>query len=223
MNEHIALVIGASGLIGSFVVEELLKDASFKSVRVLVRKNLKINHPKLQQTIVNFNDINDYAEKFRFGDVIFCCIGTTQKKVKGDKVAYEKIDFDIPINAARMGIVNKFKKFLIVSSVGANENASNFYLKLKGKTENALHQFSYESISIFRPSILLGNRKEIRPAEKIMQGITKTISNLFSGSLRKYRAIYASDVAKAMVKESKLDIPGVHIFEYKEMMELAGK
>ena len=223
MNEHIALVIGASGLIGSFVVEELLKDASFKSVRVLVRKNLKINHPKLQQTIVNFNDINDYAEKFRFGDVIFCCIGTTQKKVKGDKVAYEKIDFDIPINAARMGIVNKFKKFLIVSSVGANENASNFYLKLKGKTENALQQFSYESISIFRPSILLGNRKEIRPAEKIMQGITKTISNLFSGSLRKYRAIYASDVAKAMVKESKLDIPGVHIFEYKEMMELAGK
>jgi uncharacterized protein YbjT (DUF2867 family) len=220
MKEQTALVIGASGLTGSFVVEELLKDPSFKLVRILGRKNLHINDPKLQQTIVNFNDINDYADKFGFGDVIFCCIGTTQKNIKGDKIAYEKIDFDIPINAARMGIVNKFKKFLMVSAVGANENSSNFYLKLKGKTESALRQFSYQSISIFRPSILLGNRKEIRPAEKIMQGIMKTISNLFSGSLKKYRAIYASDVAKAMVKESKLDNRGFHIFEYKEIMEL---
>ena len=223
MNEQTALVIGASGLIGSFVVEELLRDASFKTVRALVRKKLNIDHPKFQQTIVNFNDINDYADKFGFGDVIFCCIGTTQKKVKGDKIAYEKIDFDIPINAARMGIVNKFKKFFIVSSVGANENASNFYLQLKGKTENALQQFSYQSIGIFRPSTLLGNRKEIRPAEKVMQKIMKTISGLFSGSLKKYRAIYASDVAKAMVKESKKENPGVHIFEYKEMMDLIEK
>ena len=223
MNEQTALVIGASGLIGSFVVEELLRDASFKTVRALVRKKLNIDHPKFQQTIVNFNDINDYADKFGFGDVIFCCIGTTQKKVKGDKIAYEKIDFDIPINAARMGIVNKFKKFLIVSSVGANENASNFYLKLKGKTESALQQFSYQSIGIFRPSILLGNRKEIRPAEKVMQKIMKTVSGLFTGSLKKYRAIYAFDVAKAMVKESKQENPGVHIFEYKDMMRLIEK
>jgi uncharacterized protein YbjT (DUF2867 family) len=223
MNEQTALVIGASGLIGSFVVEELLRDASFKTVRALVRKKLNIDHPKFQQTIVNFNDIIDYADKFGFGDVIFCCIGTTQKKVKGDKIAYEKIDFDIPINAARMGIVNKFKKFLIVSSVGANESASNFYLQLKGKTENALQQFSYQSIGIFRPSILLGNRKEIRPAEKVMQKVMKTISGLFTGSLKKYRAIYASDVAKAMVKESNQENPGVHIFEYKEMMRLIEK
>jgi uncharacterized protein YbjT (DUF2867 family) len=221
MNEQTALVIGASGLTGSFVVEELLRDPSFKLVRVLVRKNLQINDPKLQQTIVNFNDINDYAEKFGFGDVIFCCIGTTQKKVKGNNIAYEKIDFDIPINAARMGIVNKFKKFLIVSAVGANENSSNFYLKLKGKTENALQQFSFESISIFRPSILLGNRKETRPAEKIMQGIMKFMSGLFFGSYKKYRAIYASDVAKAMVKKSKINDSGIFILHYTEMMKLA--
>jgi len=220
MNEQTALVIGATGLIGNFVVQELLNDDSFAKVRVLVRRKLNIKNKKLEQQLANFNDINDYAEKFGFGDVIFCCIGTTQKQVKGDKTRYEKIDFDIPINAARMGVVNKFKKFLIVSSVGANESSSNFYLKLKGRTENALQQFSFQSISIFRPSILLGNRKEIRSGEKIMQSIMKNISFLFFGSYKKYRAIYASDVAKAMVKKSKLNDQGIFILDYTEMMEL---
>jgi uncharacterized protein YbjT (DUF2867 family) len=197
-----------------------LNDDSFAKVRVLVRRKLNIENKKLEQQLANFNDINDYAEKFGFGDVIFCCIGTTQKQVKGDKELYEKIDFDIPINAARMGEVNKFKKFLIVSSVGANESSSNFYLKLKGRTENALQTFSFRSISIFRPSILLGNRKEIRPGEKLMQSIMKNISFLFFGSYKKYRAIYASDVAKAMVKKSKINEQGIFILDYTEMMTL---
>ncbi len=220
MNEQTALVIGASGLIGGFVVEELLNDKDFKTVRVLVRRNLTLIHPKLQQEIVNFNDINDYTEKFGVGDVIFCCIGTTQNKVKGDKVAYEKIDFDIPVNAARMGIVNKFKKYLIVSSVGANENSSNFYLKLKGKTENAMKQFSYQSISIFRPGQLLGKRNEYRSGEKILQAATKFMSRFLFGSLKKYHSINAKDVAKAMVKKSKKNDSGIFVLNYSEMMEL---
>ena len=97
MNEQIALVIGATGLTGNFVVEELLKDEAFKTVRVLARKKVNKVHPKLQQEIVNLNDLNDYSDKFGEGDVIFCCIGTTQKKVKGDKLLYEKIDYDIPV------------------------------------------------------------------------------------------------------------------------------
>jgi len=220
MNEQAAVVIGASGLIGNFVVQSLLKDEAFKTVRILIRKKINIIHPKLQQQIVDFNDINDYMEKLGFGDVIFCCIGTTQKKVKGDKNLYEKIDFDIPVNAARIGIENKFKQFLIVSAIGANEDSSNFYLKLKGKTENTLKQFSFQSISIFRPSVLLGNRKEIRPGEKIMQVIMKLISFLLIGSLKKYRAIDASKVAKAMVNQSKKNESGIHILDYTEMMKL---
>jgi uncharacterized protein YbjT (DUF2867 family) len=219
MNEQTAVVIGATGLIGNFVVEELLKDNSFTSVRVLVRRSLAMTHPKLQQEIVNFSDLSDYSEKFGNGDVIFCCIGTTQKKVKGDKQAYEKIDFDIPVHAASIGISKNFKKYLLVSAIGANEASSNFYLKLKGRTENALKQFPFQNISIFHPSILLGNRKEIRPGEKIMQRIMKAISFLLIGSLKKYRAIDASDVAKAMVNESKKDRPGIHIFDYAEMMD----
>ena len=220
MNKQTAVVIGATGLIGSYVVEELLKDDAFTIVRTLTRRPLTIIHPKLQQRIVNFNDINDYKEKFGDGDVIFCCIGTTQKNVKGDNNLYESIDFGIPVNAAQIGISRNFKKYLIVSSVGANENSSNFYLKLKGKTENALKKFSFNNISIFRPGQLLGKRNEYRRGDKLLQPITKFISLFLFGSLKKYRSINAKDVAKAMVKESKQNNPGVHYFEYNEMMTL---
>ena len=162
MNELTAVVIGASGLTGSYVVEELLKDTAFGIVRILVRRPVQLIHNKLQEEVVDFNDINNYTQKFGEGDIIFSCIGTTQKKMKGDKAAYEKIDFDIPVNAARVGIAKSYKKFLMVSSVGANEHSPNFYLKLKGKTENAISKLEFESICFFRPSVLLGERKELR-------------------------------------------------------------
>jgi uncharacterized protein YbjT (DUF2867 family) len=221
MNELTAVVIGASGLTGSYVVEELLKDDAFGIVRILVRRPVQIIHNKLRQEIVNFDDIKDFIIKIGEGDIIFCCTGTTQKKVKGDNAAYEKIDFKIPFNTARIGIALNYKKFLIVSSVGANENSSNFYLKLKGKTENAIRQFAFESICFFRPSMLLGERKESRRGEKLLQTVMKVLSLLLFGSLKKYHAIHARDVARAMVKESKQNNPGVHYFEYREIMNSA--
>jgi uncharacterized protein YbjT (DUF2867 family) len=198
----------------------MLKDDYFGIVRVLVRRGLAFNHPKLQQELVDFNDINDYTNKLGKGDIIFCCIGTTQKKVKGDRAAYEKIDHDIPVNAARIGSTQGYKKFLIVSSVGADPSSTNFYLQLKGKTENAVKQFAFDTISIFRPSMLLGKRKERRPAEKIGQVLMQVFSFMLIGSLNKYHPIKARDVAKAMVAESKQTQPGIHIPEYKEIMKL---
>jgi uncharacterized protein YbjT (DUF2867 family) len=221
MNEMTAVIIGATGLTGNLVLEELLKDDHFKTVRVLARRNVKIIHPKLEQEIVNFTNVDEYTKKFGEGDVIFCCIGTTQKKVKGDKNLYRQIDYDIPVNAATIGISKGFKKFLIVSAIGANENSSNFYLSLKGKTENALKQFHFDSLDIFQPSILNGNRKETRIAEKILQGILDIVSFLFLGPLKKYHAIGADNVARAMVYASTQKKNGVHYYTYQDMMEMA--
>ncbi len=220
MNELTAVVIGASGLIGNHLVDELLKDHAFGHVRVLVRNQLPVIHDKLQQAITDFNNVDDYREKFGNGNIIFSCIGTTQKKVKGNNTLYEKIDFDIPVNAAKIGVSKNYTKFLIVSSVGANENSSNFYLKLKGKTENAISKFEFETICFFRPSMLLGERKELRRGEKILQAGMKFISPLLFGKLKKYRAISAINVARAMVRESKQNDPGIHYFEYKEIINL---
>lgn len=221
MNDLTAVIIGATGLTGNLVLEELLRDNDFKTVRILVRRTVKIIHPKLEQEIINFNDLDDYTKKFGEGDVIFCCIGTTQKKVKGDKELYKQIDYDIPINAASIGIAKGFKKFLIVSAIGANENSSNFYVSLKGKIENALKQFHFDSLDIFQPSLLNGNRNETRVLEKMIQGVMDIVSFLFLGPLKKYHAIGADNVAKSMVYAAKQNKSGVHYYTYQEMMEMA--
>jgi uncharacterized protein YbjT (DUF2867 family) len=221
MNDLTAVIIGASGLTGNLVLEELLRDNDFKTVRILVRRTVKIIHPKLEQEIVNFNNLDEYTKKFGEGDVIFCCIGTTQKKVKGDKELYKQIDYDIPINAASIGIAKGFKKFLIVSAIGANENSSNFYVSLKGKIENALKQFHFDSLDIFQPSLLNGNRNETRVLEKMIQGVMDIVSFLFLGPLKKYHAIGADNVAKSMVYAARQNKSGVHYYTYQEMMEMA--
>jgi len=221
MNELTAVVLGASGLTGGLLVNELLADKDYKTVHVLVRKTLTIIHPKLQQHVVDFNNKEDFSNKIGEGDVIFSCIGTTQKKVKGDKKLYEKIDHDIPVNAAETAISHHFKKFLIISSVGANEKSSNFYLSLKGKTENSLKQFPFESISIFQPSLLNGRRNETRFVEQIAETIMDLLSFLLLGPLQKYRAIGANNVARAMVYASKQKMTGIHYYHYGEMMDMA--
>ena len=218
MNQKIAVIIGASGMVGSQVLEQLLDDENFKLVRSLVRKIAEVSHPKLQQEIVNFNNSMDFRQKFGEGNVIFCCVGTTQKKVKGDKEEYRKVDFDIPVNAAKFGNENGFQQYFLVSSVGADSKSSNFYLKLKGESEDAIKDIPYQTIGFFHPSILLGSRNESRPGEKAIQNLMKFFSRLLIGSFKKYRAIDAHDVAKAMIKASKKEKPGVHWYKFDEMM-----
>lgn len=221
MKEQTAIVIGATGLIGQVVVEDLLKDSAFRRVRILVREKTGLSHPKLEEKIVNFNDITDYKSKFGSGDVIFSCVGTTQKKVHGDKNAYKKVDFDIPVHAAKIGIENGFKKFMLVSSVGADATSKNFYLKLKGEIENALKEFPFESIGFFQPSILLGERNEHRSGENIAKVLMRVFSKLLIGGYKKYRAIDAKDVAAAMVNESKKNNSGIHSYDYADIMKIS--
>lgn len=220
MQSQTAVVLGATGLIGGQVVNELLHDDAFDKVRVLVRKPFLITHPKLEIKMADFNNVNDYGSRLGDGDCIFCCIGTTQQKVKGDKEAYRKVDYDIAVNAARAGWVQGFKKFLLVSSVGANARSSNFYLKLKGDIEKDIASLSFESIHIFQPSMLLGKRNEFRFGEQIGKGLMKPLSFLFIGLMHKFKPIQASDVARAMVAAAKEDSRGVKIYTYREIMPL---
>jgi uncharacterized protein YbjT (DUF2867 family) len=220
MYRKTAVVLGATGLIGQHLVQELLQNEFFSKVRILVRRPLKLNHPKADVQVVNFNDEKDIAARIDIGDVIFCCIGTTRKKVKGNRTEYRKVDYDIPIITARLGIQHGFNQFLIVSAIGANPLAANFYLQLKGCIEEDVTALPFESIHIFRPSILLGKREEFRPGENIGKAFVKAISFLLLGGWRKYRPIPAADVAKAMVAAANKEIAGVHMYEYDEMQNL---
>ncbi|MFO7615483.1 MAG: NAD(P)H-binding protein [Bacteroidales bacterium] len=213
-----ATIIGSTGLIGSHLLDLLLKDESVSSLRILVRRPVETKHPKLQVMVIDFADLDAFREGIRGSDAVFCSVGTTNKKVKGDKTAYRKVDYDIPVNAARFCAETGGKQFLLVSSVGADSHSRNFYLKLKGEVEEEIRRLPIPSFSNFRPSMLLGKRNESRPLETIAQKISKPLSFLFPA---KYKPIDAADVAKAMIAAAKQRNPSARIYHYREMMALA--
>jgi uncharacterized protein YbjT (DUF2867 family) len=222
MSGKTAAIIGATGMIGNYLLELLLQDDYFSTVRVIVRRPFQKTHPKVEVKLVDFNDAESLKLALEETDMVFCAIGTTQKKVKGDKTLYRKIDFDIPVKAARFCKEAGCEKFILVSAVGANSKSNTFYLQLKGETEEALQQSGNRSIHIMQPSILLGDRKENRPMEKVAQGLTTLFSGLFIGSLQKFKPIHGKTVAIAMVNAAKKDEPGFFRYTYKEIRELAG-
>ena len=217
MDKQIAVIIGATGLIGSLLVDTLLNDDNFEKVRVLVRRPYENKHSKLEICVLDFSNLDDYKNKLGTGDAIFCSIGTTQKKVSGDKAAYRKIDYDIAVNAALFGKEAGFTKYLLVSSLGADTKATGFYLKLKGEIESKIASVGFDSFHIFRPSFLLGTRNETRLVESIMKAIFKRLSNLFFGKMTRYKAIEAQTVANAMVAASKTTLIGEKIYYFDEM------
>jgi uncharacterized protein YbjT (DUF2867 family) len=212
-----ATLIGATGLIGGELLNLILNDDYFGTVRVLVRRPFNRNNPKLEKKLVDFNDNDSLLVALDNSDVVLCAVGTTQKKVKGDKEAYRKIDYDIPVHAARFCKMTGCKTFVFVSSVGANSKSNNFYLKLKGEVEDAVKEVGLESVHIMRPSMLLGNREEFRFGEKIGSPLMKAFSFLLPS---KYKPVEATDVAKAMITASKENRKGFFVYEYNEIRKL---
>lgn len=192
-----ALVFGAGGLTGSFLVKHLLDHPAFSSVKVFSRSSSGISHSKFTEIQVDFNN-EAQLEKDIHGDVLFCCLGTTIR-VAGSKEAFEKIDLHYTVLLARIAAKNNVKKFLMISSLGACKDSSNFYLSTKGKAEDTVGKSGVEQVYIFRPSLLLGKRKEFRFGELIGKFSMQAFSFAFIGPLRKYRAIHAEKVANAMV------------------------
>ena len=220
MNGQTAVIVGATGLIGSLLLQKLLNDDAFSKVVALTRKLSEIPHPKLENVVVDFNQLDTIRNSFGHADVIFCSVGTTQKKVRGDRSAYRKVDFDIPLNVGRIGLEKGVKQFIFVSSIGANPQANNFYLRMKGEVEKAVSELGYESLYIIRPSMLLGKRSDFRLGENIGQAVMRSASFMFFGAMKKYYPVKAHDVATAMREAAKQKRPGINVIQYEEMMKL---
>ena len=218
MSAKTATLIGATGLIGGELLNLVLKDDYFQTVRILIRRPFNLVHPRLEKKLVDFNDNDSLLVALDNSDVVFCAVGTTQKKVKGDQAAYRKVDYDIPVHAGRFCKMVGCKIFVLVSSVGANSKSKNFYLKLKGEVEDEVETMGLESVHIMRPSMLLGERKESRPLEKIGQAMMKVLSFFLPS---KYKPIKARDVAKAMLAASKKNEKGFFVHEYDEIKSLS--
>ncbi|OXA70147.1 epimerase [Flavobacterium aquidurense] len=213
-----AIVYGASGLVGSYILETLLNNANYEQVIIVVRTALNIEHPKLKTIIGDYNSLSEVVKGIQ-ADEIFIALGTTQKKTP-DKKLYYQIDHDYPVLAAKLAKENGAKAVFLVSAIGANAKSSIFYTRMKGETEQDIINLNLDHTNIFRPSMILGDRKESRPLEKVFIGIFKFINPLFVGEMNKYKGIEASDIAKTMVKSADQLNEKVKILQWEEMTKL---
>jgi len=212
-----AIVIGATGLVGNLILNELLNDNNFSEVRIFVRRSTGITNPKLKEFVTPMKDIDSLKPEIQ-GDVLFNAMGTTIKQA-GSKAEQQRIDRDLPIAFAKIASENVVKMMLNVSSVGASMNGG-FYLKTKAEMEEGTEKYFPGAIYNFRPGLLVGERKEFRFAEKMSMGVMKAIDPILAGGSKKYRSMPVDKLAKAMVNLSKNpeDKPG--ILYYPEIMRL---
>jgi len=197
MKSKIALVLGATGLVGQKLVEKLTIDERYESILIINRREVNYTHPKIQEKVIDFDKINESIKQVNATD-LFCCVGTTIKTA-GSQEAFRKVDFDIPVNFGKIAKRSEIQNFVIISSIGANSKSSTFYSKVKGEVEDQLSALRIPHLTILRPSLLLGNRDEKRLGEGIAQVLFSCFGFLMVGALKKYKAIPASQVAKAMI------------------------
>lgn len=213
-----AIVIGATGLVGSFITLKLLDDTRYENVKVFVRNSLGIKHSKLEENIVNFDKLDEWKNKLT-GDELFSALGTTIKKA-GSKENQYKIDFTYQYEVAKVAVENKVKSYFLVSSLGANYKSRNFYLRIKGNLDEKVQQLNFEKIRIFRPSILVGLRSEKRLGESLGIKIAGIVTSIIP-ALKKYKPIYASKVAEAIINSAnQLSQEKIRIYDSDEIINL---
>lgn len=213
------IVAGGSGLIGSELISQLLLNKNINEVVALVRTPMAKVDSKLIQISINFDSLESYKE-FLYGDAIYCCLGSTKRKTP-DLKDYRRVDFYYPTQLARISAANNIPQFHLISALGANAASAIFYTRLKGETEEAVKSNKFESIHIYQPSFLEGNRIEKRPSEKIAVSLMKIFNPLLIGGLKKYRSIKASTIAKAIINQTFKKLKGVHSYPSEEIKQLA--
>jgi uncharacterized protein YbjT (DUF2867 family) len=214
-----AVIAGASGLIGSKLLDILLKEDFYDEVLVLVRKELPVNHKKLVQLVIDFERLMEHATAIS-GHAVFCCLGSTKKKTP-DLVEYRKIDLDYPLQLAQLAKQNGVKQYHLVSSLGANSKSSAFYTKTKGEVEEAVQKVGLKCLHIYEPSILTGDRNESRPMASFANILMPFIDMFLIGSLKKYRSIPAETVARAMFNQSLKNEEGIFVHSSDKIKLLA--
>lgn len=205
-----AIVAGSTGLIGSHLLDLLQADGRYAEIHVPGRRSPLITDARV---VFHSCDFNDFSTLPVIGiDEVYCALGTTIRKA-GSQEAFRAVDFDAVVNLAQWAAQVGAGRFVVVSSIGANAESGNFYLRTKGQMERALKNMHLNSLIIVRPSMLIGHRNEIRVAEKLSEWLMKPFEWLLVGKLKKYRAIKASQVAVAMKSLAESKIGDTYIVE----------
>jgi uncharacterized protein YbjT (DUF2867 family) len=198
MTRKTALLFGATGLVGSHLLELLIEDDRYQTVKVFGRRATGQAHPKVQEHIIDLDRLDEYASQLT-GDELFICLGTTIRQA-GSVARMELIDRDYPAKIASLARSNGVERVAVVSSMGANHLSGNYYLRIKGEMEQAILAAHFPRTVIVQPSILFGKRREFRFGEWVGKGVMQALGFLMRGPLRKYRGIQANTVARALIR-----------------------
>jgi uncharacterized protein YbjT (DUF2867 family) len=213
-----AIVIGATGLVGSQLVQLLLHDSRFEKVRVLARRATGIQDDKLEEHIVDF-DHPDSWKKLVTGDVLYSAMGTTIRTA-GSKDAQYKVDHTYQYQTAKMAAANGVKEYVLISSAGASPESKIFYSRIKGELESDIRKLPFETMHIIRPGLLAGERKEVRTGEKLFFGIMSAVGAI--PGLSKLKPIQGREVAQSMINATFRHVVGIHGYTMGEVFKLAG-
>ena len=211
---RIALLAGSTGLIGGQLLVLLLNDSRYNSVIAISRKPLDLSHPKLRNVVADISSLEQQKDQLAADDV-YCCLGTTMGQAK-TKEAFRQVDFDYPVLAAKLSRERGARQFLLVSALGANKSSFIFYNQVKGLTEEAIASIGFECLHIFRPSLLVGPRKEHRAGEGAAKWFYGAFGFLIPG---KYKAIESIKVARSMLVLAAQDKKGNFIHESVELQD----
>jgi uncharacterized protein YbjT (DUF2867 family) len=214
-----AIVYGSSGFVGSHLLSELLNSSDYGQVTAVVRKSLNVTHPRLRTVIGDYNSLVGVKSELA-ADEVFIALGTT-KKNSPKKAEYYEVDHEYPVLAARMAKEAGAKSVFLVTAVGANPKSKIFYVRTKGETERDVTALDFEHTHIFRPSMIMGSRKETRSlVEEVLMRSWSAFDPLLSWKGDQYKGITGEDIAKAMVQSAKNQTEKVKIYHWREMHDL---
>jgi uncharacterized protein YbjT (DUF2867 family) len=218
MNDHprIAAILGASGATGQKLLPLLLEDPGYGKIIALNRRETGISHAKLENRVVDFDDLAAGFEGLKVDDC-YCTFGTTIR-IAGSEAAMTRIDHEFVLEFAKAGLAAGATRFAYLSAVNANAASSVFYARLKGRTEDALKALGFADLSIFRPSMIVAERADRRWAESMLFAILPVLDKLMFGELAKYRSIPVEALAKAIAAFSRQRGSGVKTFYWRDMM-----
>ena len=210
-----AIVIGATGATGKYLVQELINDHNFNEVIVLVRRASFSPQPKLKEVVVDFNQLENYKEYFS-ADIAFSVMGTTLKDA-GSKEAQWKVDYEYQYEFAKLCAAQNVNTFVLLSAIGATPTSSIFYTRMKGELEVAIQQLNFEKLLIFRPASLKRPNSN-RFSEKLMTAIAERLNSI--SLFKNYHVIHVKDLAKALIEGAKKYDKGIHFIEVKSILKL---
>lgn len=204
-----AIILGATGLTGGLLLQELLADKRYERIKIFSRSKVAVKNKKIEEHLVDLFNLEAHKNSFKADDV-FCCIGTTKSKTP-DEETYRKIDFGIPVNAAKLAKENGVNNFLVISAMGANENSKMFYNRTKGEMEKAVISQNIKNTYLFQPSLIAGDREEKRFYENLAKKVMQVLNYAMVGPLKKYRSIHPEVIAKAMIIVANTGYPNTVI------------